>query len=463
MLYQLSYASTGCRSSILKTGFQRLPAARDKVQRLSQRNLACKRLLDRDFQRFRTGSNRPTLTAQIGLHAQAQHIWLLLNSTQNRLAPLLLTGICWFSQVFFPNLACFAPAISEMRRRKLVLIPLLIVLAVAAAIAAAVFLRKAAPPEPARLLPTAEGYVYVDLSPLRKAGLLDKLPPIVPEGDYKEFIEQTGFQFEHDLEEAAFAIHAKGGKDAAGKPENRYSEVFVADFDSQRVANYLRKLSSSVDSYRNREIFNVPRENRVVRICLLGPDLAAISNLDDPYVIRGIIDRYGKLASPFGGPRLLRRYYRRVPLASLAWGILNVAPSSEKNSPYILPGGFDLSFPPDTVSVVSIRYLGSINLKAQAFTNSEEGANHVAEQLNSFLNIFRSLEANASGGDPDVKTFFDSIEVKANHNEAVLNAELPKGFLKKILAEPPSTPIMPEATAPPPAAPQKKSGKSKRP
>jgi hypothetical protein len=52
--------------------------------------------------------------------------------------------------------------------------------------------------------------------------------------------------------------------------------------------------------------------------------------------------------------------------------------------------------------------------------------------------------------------------VKASHNEAVLNAELPKGFLKKILAEPPSTSIAPEATAPPPAAPQKKPAKSKR-
>ena len=349
-----------------------------------------------------------------------------------------------------------------MRRRKLVLIPLLVVLAVAVAIAAAVFLRKAAPPEPARLLPTAEGYVYLDLSPLRKAGLLDKLPPIVPEGDYQEFIRQTGFQFEHDLQEAAFAIHVNGGTDLAGKPENRYSEVLVANFDSQRVGAYLRKLSSAVDSYRNREIFNIPRENRIVRVCLLGPDLAAISNLDDPYVIRGIIDRYGKLASPFGGPRLLRRYYRRVPLASLSWAILNVAPNSEKNTPYVLPGGFDLFFPPDTVSVISVRYLGSIDLKAQAFTNSDENAAHVAEQLNSFLNIFRSLEANASGGDPDVKTFFDSIEVKASHNEAVLNAELPKGFLKKILAEPPTTSITPEAAAPAPTAPQKKPAKSKR-
>ncbi|HLH09973.1 MAG TPA: hypothetical protein VKW78_22225 [Terriglobales bacterium] len=350
-----------------------------------------------------------------------------------------------------------------MRRRKLVLIPLVAIVAVAVAIAIAVVLRKSAPPEPARLLPTAEGYVYVDISPLRKAGLLDKLPPVVPEGDYQEFIRQTGFQFERDLQEAALGIHVNGGKDPTGKLENRYSEIFVADFDSQRVAAYLRKLSSSVDSYRSRDIFNIPRENRTVRVCLLGPDLAAVSNLDDPYVIRGIIDRYGKLASPFGGPRLLRRYYRRVPLASLAWAILKLAPESGSNATYVLPGGFDLFFPPDTVSVISVRYLGSLSLKAQAFTTSPEGAARVADQLNSFLNIFRSLETSASGGDQDVKTFFDSIEVKANKNEAVLNAELPKGFLKKILSEPPTPePEAQAAPAPPPPQAAKKHARSKR-
>jgi len=43
-------------------------------------------------------------------------------------------------------------------------------------------------------------------------------------------------------------------------------------------------------------------------------------------VIRGIVDRSRKLASPFGGPALLRRYYKYVPLASLGWAIFTVAP-----------------------------------------------------------------------------------------------------------------------------------------
>ena len=71
MLYQLSYASTGCRSPNLKTDIQKLPAARDKVQRLSQRNLTCKRLPDRHFHGFRTVSKRPQLRS-ITAHVRKQ-------------------------------------------------------------------------------------------------------------------------------------------------------------------------------------------------------------------------------------------------------------------------------------------------------------------------------------------------------------------------------------------------------
>ena len=55
------------------------------------------------------------------------------------------------------------------------------------------------------------------------------------------------------------------------------------------------------------------------RIAILGVDTVAASNHDDPAVIRGMVDRSRRLASPFGGPALLRRYYKRVQLASPVW------------------------------------------------------------------------------------------------------------------------------------------------
>jgi hypothetical protein len=341
----------------------------------------------------------------------------------------------------------------------------LAVVAVLIAIVAAVLLRKTAPPEPVRLLPEAQGYLYLNLKPLRRAGLLDKMPSVQLDPDYDEFVKQTGFQFERDLEEAAIAVHAPPAPQPGGNPgrhaENRFSELVVARFDGERAREFLRTNAKSTDSYNQRDIFNIPRENRTVRVCILGPDLVAVSNVDDPTVIRGIIDRSRKLALPFGGPPLVKQYYRKLPFGTLAWAIADIAHGAQQNKALLLPGGFDLFFPPDTIMVGSIRYLGSIDLKVQAVTTSEDGARRVTDQLSAFLGLFRTLELSAGGPDPDVKNFFDSIKVEQEGNKAELNADLPKGFLKKLLTEPPPA-IQPPAPAPEPPQPEPKKNRKRR-
>jgi hypothetical protein len=99
--------------------------------------------------------------------------------------------------------------------------------------------------------------------------------------------------------------------------------------------------------------------------------------------------------------------------------------------------------------VASIRYLGSIDLNVQAMTPSNEAAQRVTDQLNAYLAIFRTLEMNALGSDPDVKLFFESIKIQQDGKKSELSAELPKGFLKKLLTEPPPE-IQPPAPAPEP-------------
>jgi len=350
-----------------------------------------------------------------------------------------------------------------MIRRRKYIVPLT-VLAIVIGIGASILLRKEAPPEPVRLLPEAQGYLYLSLKPLHRAGLLDKMPPVQLDPEYEEFVKQTGFQFEHDLEDVAIAVHAPRSPNANSavnqETETRYSEVFVAHFDGQRARDYLKKLAKSTDAYRERDIFNIPRENRTVRVCILGPELVAVSNVDDPSIIRGMIDRYRKLALPFGGPTLVKQHYRKLPFGTLAWAIATVAPGADKNQAFILPGGFNLFFPPDTVMVGSVSYLGSIDLKLQAMTTNDEAAQRIADQMNAYLAIFRTLEMNALGSDPDVKTFFESIKIQQDGNKAELTADLPKGFLKKLFTEPP--PEIQTSAPPEPEKPQPKQRHKRR-
>ena len=62
----------------------------------------------------------------------------------------------------------------------------------AAAIALAVVLRKHAPPEPARLLPGADGYFYANLKWIRRANIAGQMPDVPHEPEYEQFIQATG-------------------------------------------------------------------------------------------------------------------------------------------------------------------------------------------------------------------------------------------------------------------------------
>ena len=85
-----------------------------------------------------------------------------------------------------------------MRRRTRLTI--LVVLLIAALLAAIVALRSQAPPEPARLLPGADAFVYLDLKWVRRIGRVGPIPTVPRDPDYEQFIRETGFQFEPEIQ-----------------------------------------------------------------------------------------------------------------------------------------------------------------------------------------------------------------------------------------------------------------------
>jgi hypothetical protein len=341
----------------------------------------------------------------------------------------------------------------------------LTVLIVAAAVTLAVQLRKHAPPEPARLLPGADAFLYVNLSWARKANGGNDLPTVSHDPDYERFIQETGFEFERDLEAAAFAIHYPadwpGGGTGGKAPEPRFSEVFRGKFHGDRLAATLKRLASSVETYDSVDIFTIPMEGRRFRVAILSVDAVAASNLDDPAVIRGMVDRSRRLASPFGGPALLRRYYKRVQFASPLWIVARIQPAAFSKSVW----SSLFAKPADVVVSASFNPLhlplrpGALHLRAEALTGSAEDARHVADQLNVFLAVFHSAETSVGsrGSDPDVKALFDSLQVRQEDERTIMSATLPPGFLREVLAE--SRDELPSALSPAPA----QTGNSPRP
>jgi hypothetical protein len=347
-----------------------------------------------------------------------------------------------------------------MRIRRTLPIFAFVVLIVAAVILA-VQLRKHAPPEPARLLPGADAFVYVDLSWVRRVNSGKELPAVSHDPEYERFIRETGFQFERDLDEAAFAIHYPhswpGGGTGGDATEPRFSEVLKGEFHSERLTNYLRQIAQSVENYESVEIFTIRVEGRLLRVAVLTADSVAASNHDDPAVIRGMIDRSKRLASPFGGPALLRQFYKHVQFASLAWAVARIdpsAPSAPMNNLFSAP----------TTLVISGSFLNplhlnlrkdAVHLRAEAFSDNPDQARTLVDKVNVFIAMAHSAETSAGmhGTDPDVKALFESIAAKQDGDRAILNAAVPFGFLRKMMAG--SEPELAEPEAASPQPPQK--------
>src|SRR5438046_7008365 len=101
------------------------------------------------------------------------------------------------------------------------------------------------------------------------------MPEVPHEPEYEQFIQATGFQFERDLDQAAFAIHyppVKPTSKATSLEAARFSEVFVGKIQGERLRNYLAKISGSVENYNSVNIYNIPLEGRTLRVAILGFD-----------------------------------------------------------------------------------------------------------------------------------------------------------------------------------------------
>jgi hypothetical protein len=122
--------------------------------------------------------------------------------------------------------------------------------------------------------------------------------------------------------------------------------------------------------------------------------------------------------------------------------------------------GWSFLFSRPAVVVASARYLGSVHLRAAAFTNTPEDAAQLSQKLGTFLDLFRTAQmtASASGVDPDVKAVFDSLRVEQRSDGAVITAVAPVQFFEKLLTPPPqpSPEVQPQPTQPPPAHPAPK-------
>ena len=125
-----------------------------------------------------------------------------------------------------------------------------------------------ASPTPELLLevpPGAPTLVYADLAAIRASTFYQQRPdhgPIaIPDRDYADFVQSTGFDFEKDLDRVVVASWPAGliqGQEKADTPKT----IVVADgrFDRRKIQDYAAR-KGKVDHQQGREVFLFPTDN----------------------------------------------------------------------------------------------------------------------------------------------------------------------------------------------------------
>lgn len=303
-----------------------------------------------------------------------------------------------------------------------------IVAAVLVLLAAAIFLRSKAPPEAARLLPESEGIVYVNLRPIRTLFHKElKPPPRMP--DYQQFVDATGIDWERDLDEAAIALHRMPDPNGPNGPV-AYSMVLEGRLTGKKLNAWLDAHATARESYEGHTIYSVPSENRTVRVAQIGYDMLAISNTPTVEQIHSMLDRHRTAALPFSGSTLLAAHYRDVPLLSLAWGLGEIGlPLSESGSIRIL--GLSLPIEADSTFIASARWTGSLHLRVEEITPTDEAAARQAAALATLVTLARGVTSGLADNTANngLREVLKTTAVTEKKNRVVATATVSAGAL----------------------------------
>ena len=306
-----------------------------------------------------------------------------------------------------------------MDRHRKLLIVIIVLLLVVAAVGFVVYHRIAEPARAVLLLPDGNFLLYVNFSPAHFFDL-GKMP-VQTDPEYQDFIQNTGFHFEKDLD--TIAVSFKDINDHDPEP----SVVLVGHFDQERLVNYLHGRASGTENYKDKNIFVLHHDNDLVRACLLDSTTVAITTTPSADPMHQIIDR--SLGS--GNDPSLMQYYQYVPFGSLAWVMLR-APEDVPTK-QVVPG-VDADFLRNTVSILSVRYTGSIRIKLDIISQTDERARQVEEAAKTLLPFAHMGEQtlSPSGTDKDVKAAFDSIQVQQQGRRTTISAVIPQSFIQKV-------------------------------
>ena len=304
-----------------------------------------------------------------------------------------------------------------MNRSKRVLLIIVVVLVVVALAAAVTYHVIRRPGKSVYLLPDGNVMAYVSFKPFHYTDLGTQKFESDPQ--YQEFVSKTGFHYEKDLDSLAFSGRS------TGELNGDVSAIITGTFDQNRLNGYVQgQPGVETESYRGKTIFAMRESNQTVRVSILDSSTVAVTAGPSSESMHSIIDKSSGSGSM---PQLLSDYYGDVPFASVGWAIVRIPDLGGQEG----PGGFNLDYLKNSVTVISVRYTGSVRLRAELIAATDADATKVFQALNGLVAMGRGFAQSGQDRDKDLDALIDNTKIEQNGKRVVLNMVVPQEVIKK--------------------------------
>jgi hypothetical protein len=232
---------------------------------------------------------------------------------------------------------------------------------------------------------------------------------------YADFVSRTNFHID-DLDE--FAVSSS----AASKPG--VTAIFRGNFDQDSLTGYLQAISDGSESYAGKTTFTIHTEQgNQVLICAVDSRTVALAGTQP--LMHTIIDNIMGKREVRQVPPLVRDYYREVPFGSVAWAILRFPPDASSPARDQTP----LDALSKATTIVSVRYFGSLRLRAELINANETDAENLRTAIDGFVGS-RKGSFDGQTSDPWQKVF-DNVRVQRNGTHTVVNVAIPHDLLQR--------------------------------
>jgi hypothetical protein len=163
-----------------------------------------------------------------------------------------------------------------------------------------------------------------------------------------------------------------------------------------------------------------------MRVCILDSKTVAFAGGESSESMHGIIDRSTGVASSHW---LLDNYYGDVPFGSVAWAIARV-PGGQDVTP-VASRAMNLDFLRDSVTVISLRYSGSLRVRGEFISATEKDAGQVFHAINGFLELARAGQG-MRNQDKDLAAVMEGTQLQQSKNRVVLSIVVPQDVVARM-------------------------------